>query len=68
MKLKTNLNESDAELAQMLADGFTVTQIAKKLKVNQRTMEGKIVTAKKKALAKTLPHLIANYFRKGLIK
>lgn len=68
MKRKTNLNESDAEIAQLLADGKTVNEVADKLKVNKRTMEAKVMSAKKKALAATLPHLVANYFRKGLIK
>jgi len=68
MKQKTNLNESDAEIAQLLADGKTVNEVADKLKVNKRTMEAKVMSAKKKALAETLPHLVANYFRKGLIK
>lgn len=64
----TNLNESDAKIAQLLANGFTVEEIGDKLKVRKRTMEGRIMAAKKKALAETLPHLVANYFRKGLIK
>ncbi len=67
-KDKTNLNEKDAEIAQLLSEGYTTAEVAAKFKVSLRTLEGRIVTAKKKALAHTLPHLVANYFRKGLIK
>ena len=65
---KSNLNEHDAEIAQMLADGMTVSEISKELEINKRTMEQKVSNAKKRALAETLPHLVANYLRKGLIK
>jgi DNA-binding CsgD family transcriptional regulator len=65
---ETNLNEQDAKIAQLLANGKKVSQIAKTLKYNIRTMEAKIVSAKKRADVKTLPHFVAKYLRKGLIK
>ena len=65
---KSNLNEHDAEIAQMLADGKTATEIGNILNINKRTFEYKVSNAKKRALAETLPHLVANYLRKGLIK
>jgi len=68
MSNKTNLNERDAEIAQLLADGYTAAEIAKEMGVNLRTLESRIAVAKKKALSKTLPQFTANYLRKGLIK
>lgn len=65
---KTNLNESDAEIVQLLADGYTVKEISVKLSVKKRSLEGKVLRAKEKALASSLSHLVAIYLRKGLIK
>jgi len=69
MNNETNLNQKDASLAQMLADGKTITDIAVELNVkSRRTIETKFISAKKRALVKTLPQLVAIYFRKGMIK
>ena len=59
---------TDTQIVKMLSNGYTVREIATKEETNLRTMEARIIRIKDKALADNLPHLVANYFREGLIK
>lgn len=65
---KTNFNEHDAEICQYLADGYTVSEIAKVMGVKVRTLQSQVERAKDKSLSKTLSQMVANYMRKQLIK
>jgi len=58
---------TDCELLQMLADGYTVIQVAKDKNVNRRTLEKRIITLRDRCEAKTVTELVAKYFRLKLI-
>lgn len=59
---------TDSELVQHLANGLTVKEIASSAKEKCRAMEYRIILLREKTLSTTVSHLVANYFRKQLIK
>lgn len=59
---------TDAELIQYLANDYTVKEISDEKKINQRTLESRIATLKERFFCHTSAALVANYFRKQLIK
>lgn len=62
------VKEEAMQIVKLLASGKTITQISETMDCNKRTMEGKISAIKDKFSANTLPHLVAFFIRKGLIK
>lgn len=55
-------------IVRLLSNGETVVDIADRLKINKRTMEGKISAIKNMFDVLTLPHLVAFFLRNKLIK
>ena len=62
------MTERDIYIAQSLADGLTVTQIAEASVTNVRTMEARVGRLRLKTGSKSLCNLVALFFRAGLIK
>ena len=56
------------KIVGLLADGFTVSQIALAQKINARTLEGQMIRIKNQFSVTTLPQLVAFFFRNKLIK
>lgn len=56
------------QFVQYLADGWTMKEISVQEKLGIRTLEARLKTLKKQVGAINTNHLIANYFRKKLIK
>lgn len=56
------------EIVQFLADDYSVTKIAEKIKINRRTLEAKMILIKKECGVKTITGLVALFFRNKLIK
>ena len=59
---------TDIQIVKMLSNGYTVKEIAEKEETNIRSMEARLIRIKDKSNAENIPHLVANYLRKGLIK
>lgn len=59
---------TNSEIVELLADGYRLSEISKKMDITDKCMEKKIIIIKERASVKTLPQLVANYLRKGIIK
>ena len=59
--------DGDIELVQMLADGARPHLIASKLGKSRRTIESRIDSLRGRVGSKTVPELIADFFRAGLL-
>lgn len=59
---------TNIELVQFLADGYSVPEISKLKNLPETTINKKIFTLRKMLNCKNVVHLIAEYFRKSLIK
>jgi len=58
---------SNTELVQKLSEGYTSKEIAVECGVNYWTLRKRIIDLKVQCLCKTIPQLVANFFRRGLI-
>ena len=58
---------SNYEIVQMLADGYTVSEIAKEKNLPIPSLQKKIYILRERMLCKSVAHLVANYLRKELI-
>lgn len=59
---------TNAELVQYFADGYKLTEIKTQTNLPLTTINKKIYTLKKMTGYTHMPHIVAEYFRKGLIK
>ena len=59
---------SNTELVQMLADGYTVREIAVKKNLKYGPLQKRIFNLRKDCLCLSVAHLVMNYSRKRLIK
>jgi DNA-binding CsgD family transcriptional regulator len=62
------VTEDELKAIKMYSDGKTAAQVASKLKVSVRTIEGKLYLLRREYKAKTTTHLVSIFLRKGLIK
>ncbi len=60
-------NQNEAAIAQLAADGKTAREIAFMLGMPLYTVNYKVMTARRKAQADTLPHLVAISLRHGWV-
>lgn len=58
---------TNIELVQLLANGYTVSEIAKETEISKYVLAKKINELKVRCQCKTYGQLIAEYFRKTLI-
>lgn len=58
---------SNAEIVQRLSDGYTVQEIAVEFSKKYHFVRDRIKFLKEMCNCKTAAHLVAAYFRKGLI-
>lgn len=65
---KALITDSELEIIQYMADGLSSAAIAKKRGTSTKTIEVHRHNIFKKTGCKNAPHLIAAFFRKGLIK
>ena len=61
------ISEFDVDLVRGLSNGDMVHEIAKKIDMNVRTLENRIVQLRIKTGAKNTPALVAMFFRNKLI-
>lgn len=59
---------TNSELVQYLADGYNSSEIQVLTNLPKTTIDKKIRTVKKMVNCKNIGHLVAEFFRKGLIK
>jgi len=59
---------TNAELVQYLADGYNSTEMVSLTNLPKTTIDKKIRTLKKMIGCKNIGHLVAEFFRKDLIK
>lgn len=59
---------SKAEIVQRLSEGYTVKEIAVNCGMNVSTLQKQIINLRDQRNCKNVAHLVAEYFRKGLIK
>lgn len=60
--------ESDKKIISMIADGYTVLEISKSLKINRRTLEAKMIKIKNRYGARTQANLVAIFLRNRLLE
>lgn len=65
---KVEITSQVVEIVQLLANDYSVTKIAEKIKMNRRTLEAKMILIKKECAVKTIYGLVALFFRNKLIK
>lgn len=65
---QTIVSERDIKMVQMAADDFTRGEIATEFELSQRTVESIFDKLKAAGECKSMPALIALFFRKKLIK
>jgi len=58
----------DAQIVQMLSEGYIGSEIANEMGVNLRTLEARLTRIRDRSLSKNVAHLVGNYFRNKLIK
>jgi len=58
----------DTTIVKLISHGYTIQEIADKENINRRTLEARLIRIRDKSGSVNLAHLVANYFRKGLIK
>lgn len=58
---------SNTEIVQLLANGYTVPEIAKEKMIPKTTLHKKIYILRERCVCKTVSELVANYLRKKLI-
>jgi len=63
-----SISDYSVSLVQLIADGFKVSEISKKVKVNRRTLEQHIEKIKIEYAAKNSCNLVAIFLRNKLIK
>ncbi len=59
---------SNSEIVQLLANGYTVAEIAKENSIPLPSLQKKILILRERCLCKSIAHLVANYLRKNLIE
>lgn len=62
------IGKNDMAIAEGIANGSTITEIGQKGKIKKRTMEARVNKLKAKTGCKTLPEVVALFFRNNLIK
>ena len=67
-KINVEVNKEDIQLVKLLSNCLTVAEIAEEMDLNKRTLEKKILIMKKAYNCKTLPGLVAFFFRNNLVK
>ena len=67
-KINVEVNKEDIQLVKLLANCHTVAEVAEEMGINKRTLEKKILIMKKAYNCKTLPGLVAFFFRNNLVK
>jgi len=65
--IQINVTDKEKDLVRLLADGYTVAEIAKKNSVNRRTLEMYVLLVKKKFQSSTLANLVAIFLKNKLI-
>lgn len=58
---------TNIQIVQFLADGFVVKEISVEIGTNVRTIESRIKKLREITQTKTAAHLVAKYFKLGLI-
>lgn len=58
---------TNIQIVQLLSEGFLVKEISVSIGTNRRTVESRIKKMRKITDAKTSAHLVAKYFKLGLI-
>jgi len=61
------LTERDLQIVSMLSIGKTAPDIAKKLKMSERTIEGIIVKLRGKYKCKNVVHLVSHFLRNQIL-
>lgn len=62
------LTAKQVEIFQLVADGMSRKEIASKMKLTTRTIEAHCYNSYNVLGVKSVPHAVAELFRKGLIK
>jgi DNA-binding CsgD family transcriptional regulator len=62
------ISERDIQIVQSYSDGVSRDKIADKHKISVRTLEAATNKLRSEFGCKNLTHLVAEFFRKGLIK
>jgi DNA-binding CsgD family transcriptional regulator len=62
------VTQRNVDIISQYSNGIHISSIAKKHKLSVRSVEAVIAKLKDEFNCKSLPHLIATFFRKGLIK
>lgn len=62
------LTERLLSIVEMCSNGYSAKPIGIKLKMSNRTVEAHIGNLRRFFKAKSIPHLVAIFFRRGLIK
>lgn len=58
---------SKSEIVQKISEGYTVKEIAAESGVNVNTLRRDILNLRDSCNCKSIAHLVANFFRRGLI-
>lgn len=61
------LTKREREIVQLLAQGLSAKELAQRLAIASRTVEGHIETIKLKTLTRNRTHLVAVALREGLL-
>ena len=66
--IKKEVTKKEIEIVQRLANEERVHEIAANLGLNERSLEGKVLTMRKNYGCKSIVGLVALFFRKKFIK
>lgn len=67
VQIEAQVTEWDKRVVSLLSDGFTVKEIANKMRLNGRTLESKIFHLRNKMDCQNLTSLVALFLREKLI-
>jgi DNA-binding NarL/FixJ family response regulator len=65
---RKSINYDETKIIRMLAEGYTVAEIAEQSSLNVRTLEAKLVRLRDKCGAHNNTHLACKYIYNGLIE
>ena len=66
-EIKVTVSSEDIKLVNLFSNCYTVAEAAEELGINKRTLEKRILLMKKTYNCKTLPGLVALFFRNKLL-
>jgi DNA-binding CsgD family transcriptional regulator len=67
MKNKPLFTKGQIKIIQLLGDGYSAEEIAEKLKISRRTVEGQILRARARSNAKNMVHLYKIFMLQNMI-